>query len=67
MSEAMTEQLTQALKGYFRNEEFSDKVLHIIEMEGAVKLPINLRDDLEGLDEDGDDSSDEESCSDKVN
>jgi len=62
----MTKQLTQALKGYFRNEEFSDKVLHIIEMEGAVKLRMNLRDDfLEGSDEDKDDSSDEDSCSDK--
>jgi len=31
------------LKGYYRNEEFSDKVLHIVEMEGASKLPTNSK------------------------
>jgi len=43
MSEIMTKQLAQALKGYYRNEEFSDKVLHIVEMEGASKLPTNSK------------------------
>ena len=33
MADVMTQQLVQSLKGYFKKEEFSDKVLHIIEID----------------------------------
>lgn len=37
MSDVMTTQLVQSLKGYFKKEEFSDKILHIIEIDDVMK------------------------------
>ena len=33
MTDVMTQQLVQSLKGYYKKEEFSDKILHIIEID----------------------------------